>query len=134
VSIGRPPGLPKTGGRKKGTPNRATLTLREILLASGCDPGAGIAKIAEDPENPVTVRLQAYALLMPYYHPKLKPIDDASLQGAVGPHAITKEEALELAHELIALLGPGGAPPQKPPTSVSRGQLEPPLAEPSDEN
>ena len=26
---GRPIGLPKTGGRKKGTPNRATLTLKK---------------------------------------------------------------------------------------------------------
>ena len=30
---GRPCGLPKTGGRQRGTPNKATLTAAEILEA-----------------------------------------------------------------------------------------------------
>jgi hypothetical protein len=132
---GRPPGLPKTGGRKRGTPNRVSLTLRENLQAIGCDPGVGVAKIAEDPKNPAAVRLQAYAILMPHIYPKLKPIDHSGERAAVDPHAINKEQTLELAHELIALLSPGGsALGAQPPTSVSRGQLKPPFAEPSDEN
>lgn len=37
-SGGRAIGLPKTGGRQKGTPNRATAVLKDKLAALGCDP------------------------------------------------------------------------------------------------
>ncbi len=128
---GRPPGLPKTGGRKKGTPNRTSLTLRENLQAMGCDPGVGVAKIAEDTKNPAAVRLQAYAILMPHMYPKLKPIDLE--RAAVDPHSINKEQALELARELIAMFSPGEAPAQKLPSLVSEGALELPVAKAGDE-
>jgi Fe2+ transport system protein FeoA len=131
---GRPPGLPKTGGRKKGIPNRASLTLRENLQAMGCDPGAGVAKIAEDPKNPAAVRLQAYAILMPHMYPKLKPIDHSSERAAVDAHAINKEQALELARELIALFSPGEAPARELPSGVGEGALESPLAKAGDES
>jgi len=36
--MSRPPGLPKTGGRQKGTPNRQTRLLIEELESSGIDP------------------------------------------------------------------------------------------------
>lgn len=29
---GRPKGIPKTGGRQKGTPNKTTATLKEMIL------------------------------------------------------------------------------------------------------
>src|SRR5450631_1732858 len=45
-NCGRPIGQPKTGGRKKGTPNRATLGLKETLDTIGCDPLLELAKIA----------------------------------------------------------------------------------------
>lgn len=38
--------LPAGAGRKKGTPNRATRTVRETLDALGCDPFTGMAQIA----------------------------------------------------------------------------------------
>ena len=46
---GRPPGLPKTGGRAKGTPNRATAALKEKLAALGYDPVDELVKIAQIP-------------------------------------------------------------------------------------
>lgn len=45
-SVGRPPGTPKTGGRQKGTPNKATLEVMEKLEKLGCDPIIGMAHIA----------------------------------------------------------------------------------------
>ena len=34
---GRKPGTPKTGGRQKGTPNKATAKCREVIAAIGDD-------------------------------------------------------------------------------------------------
>ncbi len=44
-----PPGPPKgtrPSGRKKGTPNKSTLSIQEKLDAIGCDPYTGMATIA----------------------------------------------------------------------------------------
>lgn len=62
---GRPPGLPKTGGRGKGTPNRSTVALREKLAALGCDPAEELVKIAQDPKTPVDSKVQIYSTLLP---------------------------------------------------------------------
>lgn len=37
---------PPTAGRKKGTPNRQTVTVQETLARLDCDPFAGMAQIA----------------------------------------------------------------------------------------
>ena len=36
--VGRPKGLPKTGGRQKGTPNKPTFDLRALVTADGITP------------------------------------------------------------------------------------------------
>jgi hypothetical protein len=132
---GRPKGQPKSGGRKKGTPNRTSLALREKLEAIGCDPGEGLAKIAEDLKTPLALRLQAYSMLMPYVYARRKATDDSNREPDAGdPHAMTKEEALEFARDLIALFSPGGAPPRKLPPSVSEGEPKPSVAQPGDES
>ncbi len=41
-------GRPKTGGRKRGRPNRRTADIEEKLAAMGCDPIAGMAAITLD--------------------------------------------------------------------------------------
>ena len=76
--VGRPAGTPKTGGRKKGTPNRATLAVAEKLAALNCDPLEGLAMIAEDKSNSLEIRMRCYAELLPYLYPKRKPIDHAA--------------------------------------------------------
>lgn len=80
---GRPIGLPKTGGRKKGTPNRATLTLKEKLETMGCDPLLELAKIAMNKKNPIEIRVLCLREIAPYVHPKRKPVDLSSDQPAV---------------------------------------------------
>src|ERR1700740_3661658 len=50
--VGRPKGLPKTGGRKRGTPNRSTLSLREKLAALDYDSAVELVNIARDPKPP----------------------------------------------------------------------------------
>jgi len=66
---GRPPGLPKTGGRKKGTPNRATVAVAEKLAAIGCDPIQELARIAMDEREETGHRIRALIELCSYVVP-----------------------------------------------------------------
>jgi hypothetical protein len=80
---GRPIGLPKTGGRKKGTPNRATLTLQERLEAVDCDPLLELARIAMNANNPIEIRVRCFSEIAPYVDPKRKPVEISTDQPAV---------------------------------------------------
>lgn len=73
--VGRPPGQPKSGGRKKGTPNRLTQDVAERLAALGCDPLEGMARLAMDPQSSPEFRFRCYAELLPYVYPKRKPME-----------------------------------------------------------
>ncbi len=72
---GRPLGLPKTGGRKKGTPNKATLTVEEKITATGCDPLVELAKIAMNQKCSPEVRVRCLCELASFLYPKRKPVD-----------------------------------------------------------
>ena len=73
--MGRPKGLPKTGGRQAGTSNRKTQALLEKLDSLGCDPIEGLAKIALAPETPPELKVRCLAELAQYVYPKRKAID-----------------------------------------------------------
>lgn len=86
---------PKTGGRKKGTPNKRTFDLMETLRRLDCDPIESLARIANgeplrclvhlDKENGQFVsdeieptfeqRLTAMKELAQYVYPKRKAIE-----------------------------------------------------------
>jgi hypothetical protein len=72
---GRPVGLPKTGGRKKGTPNKATQTIAEKLEGLGCDPIIELAKIGMSEKTPIELRVRCLSEIAPYLYPKRKPAD-----------------------------------------------------------
>jgi hypothetical protein len=72
---GRPIGSPKTGGRERGTPNKATKSVAEKLDALGCDPIEGLARLATDDDNPVEIRMRCFIELAQYKHPKRRPTD-----------------------------------------------------------
>ncbi len=80
---GKPIGSPKTGGRKKGTPNRATLMLNEKLDAMSCDPLLELAKIAMNEKNPIEIRVRCFSEIAAYVYPKRKPVDMSSEHPAV---------------------------------------------------
>lgn len=73
---GRPPGLPKTGGRKKGTPNKASLAVAEQLSAMGCYPVAILAGIAMNEMEETPHRIRAASELLSYCYPKRAPVPD----------------------------------------------------------
>jgi hypothetical protein len=65
----------KTGGRTKGTPNRATRELAERLTELGCDPVEGMARLAMDPRMPPELRGRMFAELAQYLHPKRRAVE-----------------------------------------------------------
>ncbi len=60
----------KTGGRCKGTPNKRTQEARERLDEMGCDPLAGLVKLALDENNSPELRGRLFAELAQYVFPK----------------------------------------------------------------
>lgn len=72
--VGRPKGTPKTGGRQRGTPNKAR-TKREAQIAkSGLLPLDYMLQVLRNTRNSQEVRLDAATKAAPYVHPKLQQI------------------------------------------------------------
>ncbi len=131
---GRPLGLPKTGGRTKGTPNRATVVLKEKLAALGCDPAEELVKIAQDSKTLVESKVQIYSTLMPYLYPKRKLSDDSDEERMINVQAISTEEALELARDLISLFSSPAAAHRELSNPVIESEPNPSGEERGDEN
>jgi hypothetical protein len=132
---GRPPGLPKTGGRTKGTPNRATAALKEKLAALGCDPVEELVRIARDSKTADGAKVLIYSTLMPYVYPKRKVIDDSNEERAtVNVETMTPEDALDLARDLISVFGPRAAAQKELSAPVIEGEPNPTVEEPGHEN
>ena len=68
----------KTGGRIKGTPNKRTLDIQQRLDDLGCDPIVGMAKLAQDENNPPELRGRMYSELAQYIAPKRRAIEVAA--------------------------------------------------------
>jgi hypothetical protein len=106
---GRPPGLPKTGGRALGTPNRSTAALQEKLAALGCDPMAEMVKIAKDPTTETGCKVNIFSTLMRYTVPIPKPVGDSGAdQSTVGDEsesAFTMPELIKWAQYVLDHFG-----------------------------
>ncbi len=75
-------GKPKTGGRRKGTKNKATLAREKALsdlVVDRKDPISFFTSIMRNPDAPFEKQEAAADRLLPYYHPKL-----ASIQARTG--------------------------------------------------
>jgi hypothetical protein len=94
----------KSGGRKRGTPNRATRDVVERLAALGCDLVAGMAQLAMDEGNAPELRGRMFAELAAYCYPKRRAIEvKAETQPArhVPTKPISFEDAERAYMELI---------------------------------
>ena len=80
---GKKPGSPKTGGRKKGTPNKKSQDVQAKLDALGCDPIEGMAKIAQQAmsEGDLPLAGNMFKELAQYVTPKLKSIEHTGKDG-----------------------------------------------------
>lgn len=73
--MSRPRGLPKTGGRVRGTPNRKTCELAAKLDSLGCDPILGLARIAMNEATAPELKVRCYAELAQYVYAKRKAVE-----------------------------------------------------------
>lgn len=62
----------KTGGRAKGTPNKASATLRESLQLLRFNLAREYIKLYNDPNLPLTAKVRMLETLFQYTHPRLK--------------------------------------------------------------
>lgn len=95
----------KTGGRKKGTPNKATAALAAEIAESGETPLGYMLGLMRDPAQVQEVRLDAAKSAAPYVHPKLAAIEHT---GADGKDLIPEAPPItEIARRLAFLLTAG---------------------------
>lgn len=73
--MARPQGLAKTGGRAKGTANRATVAKAAEIAASGLTPLDFMLKIMRDESQDMDRRCDMAKAAGPYVHSKLSSID-----------------------------------------------------------
>ncbi len=83
----------KTGGRKKGTPNRATAAKEAAIAASGMTPLDYMLAVMRDSRADYEVRLDAAKGAAPYVHPKLAQVDATIRGDAAHPLVISGTDA-----------------------------------------
>jgi hypothetical protein len=90
----------KTGGRQKGTPNRATAALAAEIAESGLTPLAYMLSVMGDQSTEPATRLKAAIEAAPYVHPKLSAIQHTGAEG--GPIEMDIPPPRQLAATLLA--------------------------------
>jgi hypothetical protein len=88
----------KTGGRKKGTPNKRTIAQKEII-ASGMSPLDFLCAVYRNPKQPMNRRIEAARCAAPYFHAKLAATVYTPPQEQLGDGRI----------ELVFVPGPGNS-------------------------
>lgn len=90
---GRKPGTPKTGGRQKGVPNKATTAKAAEIRESGLTPLDYLIGVMRDAGADEARRIDAAKAAAPYVHAKLQPVDGVgdttqklAVQGALTWH------------------------------------------------
>ena len=109
MAIGR-----KTGGRKKGMPNKATARREAAIGASGETPLEYLLAVMRDPNRDGHARFEAAKAAAPYVHPRLASAAAAQRDPDFVPLAerikeYTREEAIH-ASEGINRVRPGSSP------------------------
>lgn len=86
---GRPKGQPKTGGRQKGTLNKATAKRETELRKSGILPLDYMLKVLRDRRSKPDDKRWAAQTAAPYVHPKLAAVEHS------GDVTVRHEDAIE---------------------------------------
>lgn len=96
------PSRPKTGGRRKGTPNRVTQEIGELARAHAPAAIKELARLAKAAESE-SARVSAIGMLLDRAYGKPKQAVQHS--GAVGTYDLTKLSDEQI-NSLEAILGP----------------------------
>ena len=71
----------KTGGRKKGVPNKANIARQQAIAESGLTPLEFMLSVMRDETNDRRDRMYAANAVAPYVHPKLANIEVGNKNG-----------------------------------------------------
>jgi formylmethanofuran dehydrogenase subunit B len=80
----------KTGGRRKGVPNKATAAKAAAIAASGLTPLDFMLGVMRDECQELGVRLDAAKAAAQYVHPKLQPVDGKTGSAVVQARVIVE--------------------------------------------
>ena len=72
----------KTGGRRKGTPNKATIAREVAVAASGLTPLDFFLLVMRDETKDLAVRLDAGRAAAPYVHPRRMAVEHSGPGGS----------------------------------------------------
>ena len=72
----------KSGGRKKGTPNKATAAKAKAIAESGLTPLDFMLGILRDETQEPVMRFEAAKAAAPYVHPRLAAVEHTGKDGA----------------------------------------------------
>ena len=67
----------KTGGRAKGTPNKATAAAAQQVAESGLTPVQFLTQVYRNEGLDIALRVNAAKSVAPYIHPSLSSVDMA---------------------------------------------------------
>jgi hypothetical protein len=86
----------KTGGRKKGVPNKKTKALQDEVAATGETPLAFMLRVMRDPKKPWADRMDMAKSSAPYVHARLASIEVAGTgrDGALLVQMVPSDAAL----------------------------------------
>jgi hypothetical protein len=95
--MGFQPGVPRhpNAGRKKGTPNKATIAVAEKLAALNFDPFLLMVELAKDENNSPELRGKMAAELASFLAPKRKA-QEVELNAEVNVHKTVSDEPLSI--------------------------------------
>jgi hypothetical protein len=94
--MSKPKGLKKTGGRKKGTRNKATADIKALAQEYTAEAIRILASIMNDGDAPAAARVSAAVALLDRAHGKVP--QGIGLPGADGAAATARRVIIELAH------------------------------------
>jgi hypothetical protein len=106
---GRPKGHPKTGGRKRGTPNKRTTELQARIRATGMMPLDFMIAVMRNAKAPLELRFEAARQAAPYVHPRLTAIEHSGTDGGAVPVEVKQVSDIEAARLIGRLLTKVGA-------------------------
>ncbi|MCW5141069.1 hypothetical protein [Burkholderia cenocepacia] len=105
--VGRPKGLPKTGGRQKGTPNKLTADVKALARQYGPNMIDVLAKIAQSRSAPAAAKVAAARELLDRGYGK--PTQHvAGPDGGPIPFNVTGELAMTPTAAYLKLMRGGG--------------------------
>lgn len=92
----------KTGGRQKGTPNKATAAKAEAIAASGLTPLDYMLQVMRDEDVERHARFAAAKAAAPYVHPHLAAVTHTGPDG--GPIQTEDVSVTDVARRVAFLL------------------------------